>query len=113
MELKDFVTQTLISINQGIIEAQKETESTGFLINPKYKNVKNIMVVKEGLENYPMIKEVEFNVAINVTEGSDSKIGIGVLTGILSGGASNANQASNSTQTTLKFSVPVVFPSTN
>jgi hypothetical protein len=39
MELKEFITQTLININQGILDAQEQPKDSGFLINPKnYKN---------------------------------------------------------------------------
>ena len=42
MELKEFITQTLININQGILDAQELTKDSGFLINPKnYKKDKD------------------------------------------------------------------------
>jgi hypothetical protein len=35
MELKEFITQTLININQGIIDAQEQSKESGIVINPK------------------------------------------------------------------------------
>jgi hypothetical protein len=111
MELKEFITQTLININQGIIDAQEQTKDSGFLINPK--NIK-----KRGENTYEhyegtpaQVQDIEFNVVVNVAEGNDAKIAVGVFTGMLSGGASNTNQNNNSTQTTIKFNLPVQFPS--
>lgn len=111
MELKEFITQTLININQGIIDAQEQSKGSGVVINPK--NLK-----KRGINHYELyngnpvqVQDIEFNVVVNVTEGSDSKIAVGAFSGILSGGASNTNQNNNSTQTTIKFSLPVQFPS--
>ncbi len=111
MELKEFITQTLININQGIIDAQEQTKESGILINPKNikKRDSNIYEVYNG--NSAPIQEIEFNIVVNVTEGKDSKIAVGAFTGILSGGISNTNQNNNSTQTTIKFNLPVQFPS--
>jgi hypothetical protein len=111
MELKEFITQTLININQGIIDAQEQTKETGFLINPKNIRKKDSGVYDAYNGLSAPIQEIEFNVVVNVTEGKDSKIAVGAITGILSGGVSNTNQNNNSTQTTIKFSLPVQFPS--
>lgn len=110
MELKEFITQTLININQGIIDAQEQTKDSGMLINPTNirKRDSNIYEVHNG--SSAPIQEIEFNVVVNVTEGKDSKIAVGAFTGILSGGVSNTNQNNNSTQTTIKFNLPVQFP---
>lgn len=111
MELKEFITQTLININQGIIDAQEQTKESGIVINPKNikKRDSNIYEVYNG--NSAPIQEIEFNIVVNVTEGKDSKIAVGAFTGMLSGGVSNTNQNNSSTQTTIKFNLPVQFPS--
>ncbi|MFV8332098.1 hypothetical protein [Flavobacterium sp. GSP14] len=111
MELKEFITQTLININQGIIDAQEQTKESGIVINPKNikKRDSNIFEVCNG--NSAPIQEIEFNIVVNVTEGKDSKIAVGAFTGMLSGGVSNTNQNNSSTQTTIKFNLPVQFPS--
>lgn len=111
MELKEFITQTLININQGIIDAQEQTKESGIVINPKNikKRDSNIFEVCNG--NSAPIQEIEFNIVVNVTEGKDSKIAVGAFTGMLSGGVSNTNQNNSSTQTTIKFNLPVKFPS--
>ena len=111
MELKEFITQTLININQGIIDAQEQTKESGIVINPKNikKRDNNIYEVYNGYS--APIQEIEFNIVVNVTEGKDSKIAVGAFTGMLSGGVSNTNQNNNSTQTTIKFNLPVQFPS--
>ena len=111
MELKEFITQTLININQGIIDAQEQTKESGIVINPKNikKRDSNIFEVCNG--NSAPIQEIEFNIVVNVAEGKDSKIAVGAFTGMLSGGVSNTNQNNSSTQTTIKFNLPVQFPS--
>ena len=111
MELKEFITQTLININQGIIDAQEQTKESGIVINPKNikKRDNNIYEVYNGYS--APIQEIEFNIVVNVAEGKDSKIAVGAFTGMLSGGVSNTNQNNSSTQTTIKFNLPVQFPS--
>ena len=111
MELKEFITQTLININQGIIDAQEQTKESGIVINPKNikKRDNNIYEVYNGYS--APIQEIEFNIVVNVAEGKDSKIAVGAFTGMLSGGVRNTNQNNSSTQTTIKFNLPVQFPS--
>ena len=111
MELKEFITQTLININQGIIDAQEQSKESGIVINPKNikKRDNNIYEVCNGYS--APIQEIEFNIVVNVAEGKDSKIAVGAFTGMLSGGVSNTNQNNSSTQTTIKFNLPVQFPS--
>ena len=111
MELKEFITQTLININQGIIDAQEKTKDSGFIINPKNFTKKNVNTYEPFDGKPAQVQEIEFNVVVNVAEGNDAKIAVGVFTGMLSGGASNSNQNNNSTQTTIKFILPVQFPS--
>ena len=111
MELKDFITQTLININQGIIDAQEQTKDSDIKINPKnFKQDKyNNYIQYNGAP--PTVQEIEFNVVVNVSEGNDSKIAVGVFSGFVSGGASNTDKTNNSTQSTIKFTLPIQFPS--
>ena len=111
MELKEFITQTLININQGIIDAQEQTKESGLIINPKNFRKKGDNTYEQYNGNPAQVQDIEFNVVVNVAEGNDAKIAVGVFTGMLSGGASNTNQNNNSTQTTIKFNLPVQFPS--
>lgn len=111
MELKEFITQTLININQGIIDAQEQTKESGIKINPKNIRKRDSGTYDASNGNSATIQEIEFNIVVNVTEGNDSKIAVGAFTGLLSGGVSNTNQNNNSTQTTIKFNLPVQFPS--
>jgi len=111
MELKEFITQTLININQGIIDAQEQTKDSGIKINPKNIRKRDSGNYDVYNGNSATIQEIEFNIVVNVAEGNDSKIAVGAFTGLLSGGVSNTNQNNNSTQTTIKFNLPVQFPS--
>lgn len=111
MELKEFITQTLCSINQGIIDAQNQSNESGFIINPKNIRKRDSNVYEQYDGNDAVIQEIEFNIVVNVTEGSDSKIAVGAFTGIFSGGGSTSSENNNSTQTTIKFNLPVKFPS--
>jgi hypothetical protein len=111
MELKEFITQTLCNISQGIIDAQEKSSESGFIINPKNIRKRDSNVYEKYDGNDAVIQEIEFNIVVNVSEGSDSKIAVGAFTGIFSGGGSAANQNNNSTQTTIRFNLPVQFPS--
>ncbi len=112
MELKDFIKMTLKEISLGIKEAQDETKGTGVIINPGGLAVgdQGDKYLRYGGWRY--VQDIEINVAITVTEGEGTKAGLGVVIGIFSGGASNSNETSNSSISTVKFKIPVALPCT-
>ena len=97
MDLETFIAETLRQIVKGIKIAQEHEDCKGGKINPFRPS---------GGE----VKQIDFDVAVTATEGSEKKGGIGVFTGVFGvGGQANANTA-NSTVSRIKFSVPIIFP---
>ncbi len=98
MDLETFVSETLQQIVKGVKTAQRHADCQTARINP---------VDQQGFVH---VKDIEFDVAVTVTEGAEKKGGIGVFSGVLGvGGQASSNTASSSVSR-IKFSVPVILP---
>ena len=110
MELRDFISETLIQIVQGINDAQEALKDTDCAINPRdivfenrsYVNLKNKLHI---------VHDIDFNIALTNTSNSEDKTGIGVMLGSCGIGNNKTSSGGNTSNTNISFSVPVVFPS--
>jgi hypothetical protein len=108
MDLEMFIAETLRQIVKGIKMAQEHDDCKGAQINPTGKGWD--ISTKKSFPVDPASRQIEFDVAVTVTEGSEKKGGIGVFTGVLGiSGQANSNTA-NSSVSRIKFSVPVILP---
>ncbi len=96
MKLEDFVAQTLKEIINGVKKAQSDTSQTGAVINTTPPTERS--------------RIVEFDVAVTTTEGTKTEGGAGVFVGPIGLGTRGASDASTSSVSRVKFSVPVQFP---
>lgn len=85
MELKEFITKTLIEIKEGIIEADK-----------KGVKVSNTTA-----------KEVEFDISVTTNSSDESKLGGGIFVGGIGLGANSKEISNNSAMSRIKFSLPL------
>jgi hypothetical protein len=109
MELKDFIKETLVQITNGVVEAQDLIKDTGCYINPEgyYENGQ----VRTGFDKeYRSIQKVRMSIAINVIENQQTKAGLGVVSAILTAGASATNTDSNSVTNRIEFEIPISLP---
>lgn len=109
MELKDFIRETLVQITTGVKEAQEIIKDTGCFINPEgFHTGEN---VRSGFDKeYRHVQKVKMSIAINVIENSEKKVGLGVVTAILSAGISTKNNDLNSTTNHIEFDIPISLP---
>lgn len=117
MQLQEFVTESLLQIANGVSEAQRKIVGNA-QINPRlpdHANVssghftkipKDMILLRDG----EVVTMVQFDVAVTTTEGTGTKGGIGVVSGILNLGSSGQSDRSNSAVTRLQFAVPMVLP---
>lgn len=122
MDLKDFVSETLKQITEGVIEAQKQAKAVGAWINPQDRGACTAFSVQNptkvrfaeivGPNHTGYLNEVhvvEFHVALTVTEREGKESGIGIAK-ILNVGTSRESAASEESVTNIRFNVPIVFP---
>lgn len=76
MELKDFIAQTISQVMEGVSEAQKLAENVGGAVNPKgqvYLTPDSAPFMDKGTTRIGDF--INFDVAIEVTEGKEESGG--------------------------------------
>ena len=105
MELKEFITNVLLDIAEGVKEAQGKGMELGAVISPNYKQTGYEM----SYESKP-IRIVEFEVELS-TETMNGGRGIGVsLANVASFKLDDNGGQRKNNATKIKFDVPIVLP---
>lgn len=118
MELKEFIKESLSQIIDAVKETQEKYKDTNVVICPD-----NIQEVKSGLyildeneyDNYSSrskVQTIDMDIAISVTEKEGNKSGLGIAK-IINAGISSENAQRNESISKIKFSIPIVLPTTN
>lgn len=107
MELKEFITETISQISQGISEAGKIVENTN--INPHCEIVGgfNGIVPINPVGSASLLK---FKIELCRNEESGEKSGIGVFFANMGIGFNDNSTNKISSLTSVEFSLPVEFP---
>ena len=101
MKLQDFVKESLLQVINGVNDANAALDDNTGSINPRGRGVE-----KGRSVNGSPIQDVQFDVAISVTEGSEVGAGLTVM-GI---GAKAGLSESTGSISRIKFAVPVALP---
>lgn len=115
MELKEFVSESLKQIIDGVIDAQIYAKSKGASINPQNMtysspSVDGLIVPQDrGHPNKP-VQIMEFDVAVTVTQAGEAKAGLAIFAGALGIGTQAKIEDGNTYANRIKFSVPFLFP---
>jgi hypothetical protein len=100
-----------VQITNGVIEAQERIKDTGAYINPEgHHSGENLESGYNG--RFRHIQKVKMSVAVTVTENSENKAGISVLT-VFSAGLSTKNSDLNSISNRIEFEIPISVPLMN
>lgn len=111
MELKQFITETLVQISEGFEDAQKQLKERGSeaRINTNMTKTDDGHLVTGGRRR--PFEFVDFDVAILANEETETKAGIGLTVASLlkldAGGKSNQSAGRESR---IKFKVPMSYP---
>ncbi|ENQ8749290.1 TPA: hypothetical protein ACVU5U_004614 [Vibrio parahaemolyticus] len=116
MNLKDFVSESILEIIEGVQDAQKRIESDDAKVAPHIEQIfsqsqtggTNLAIGWDSTNN--LVHSIEFDVAVTTSEGTNTKGGIGVVAGVFSLGAQGASSDNYQSISRLKFRVPVSFP---
>jgi len=107
--LKEFVSETIKQIFIGIEDAQKACQNGE--INPMDVKTMGEKVTGYLHSDYVMLKNIDFDIAVSVSKGTETKGGLGIFVGPLAVGTKGMSDMASSTINRIKFSVPVTFPS--
>lgn len=112
MDLREFVTETLSQIVDGVKDAQGRTQVSGARVNPCL-TINPELAAKQGIliaRGMAHAQLVQFDVALTAKEGTGTKGGIGVVVGAFTLGSTGQSQEENASVSRVKFSVPLVLP---
>lgn len=115
MELKEFVTESLAQIVEGVVDAQKRILPAGGEVNPSLAGMPPSLL-KDSLMAIPrptgprQVLLVDFDVAVTVEEGATKKGGIGVVGGVFGLGAQGSLDKNSTALSRIQFRVPLVLP---
>ena len=88
MNIKDFVSESLRQICQGIVEAQKKGVNRAGSVS----------------------KDIKFDIAVTVSEGQESGGKAGISVWSVGANIQGKSEASSSTVSRIQFVVPIFYP---
>lgn len=118
MELKEFITETLSQIIDGVSEVQERYKDRNILISPDdiQGSKGNLYIDDEdkytGYTKMTRVQSIDMDIAISVTEKDGNKAGIGIAK-FINAGVSTENTQQNESISKIKFSIPIVLPSSS
>lgn len=111
MNIEDFVRETLVQITNGVVQAQRQLDDTGALVNPFMRVIsKEHSIGQADMRTGEVVGLVEFDVAVRAAEGKETKGGIGVVAGVISLGSAGKSDSSSGSESRIKFSIPLLLP---
>ena len=117
MDLRNFIKETLVQIARGIEDASQALESTTAIVNPRNvvgahgtTDSRVYGYVAEDKSYRQAVQSINFDVAISVAQGTETKGGIGLVVGAVALGSQGKSDASNTSQSRIQFTIPMVLP---
>lgn len=107
MDIKDFIKETISGISDAIQELNSEKHQDGLVVSPSKFSSRGGTCAK--YEDGRPVERIEFNLNVIVTDKTGG--GGGVRISIVEAGINT--ESVNSSNSTIKFSIPVVFPHEN
>jgi hypothetical protein len=112
IELKDFVSETLRQIIEGVVTAQDFARERGAYVAPSILSDHPGIAHTGGL-NYANTSIVDFDAAVSASETGEEKGKVGVLIAVLGATVQGRSDVSSSTFSRIKFAIPVTLPTQN
>jgi hypothetical protein len=111
MELKNFISETLVQISEGVSMAQQKVSAYGSVINPSVKNVNQTHPLYHGtLDVAPYATQkaflCEFDIALLVEDKKTDKLGAGIFVAPFGLGGESSDSSTKNVVSRIKFVVP-------
>lgn len=109
MVLSEFVSRVIEDIIIGVKDVQIKAKDSGAIVVPYLKPTSSLS--KDIAErNVAASRNVEFDVAVTVSEDVSKGVSAGVLISVIGLKGDTKSVAQNITESRVKFSVPVYLP---
>jgi hypothetical protein len=108
MNVKEFVTETLVQICEGVQDAAKRLENSGAYISPEHVRTSTDRIVRD--DALQTVDDVEFDIAVTATDSTQAggKAGLSVMG--MGFGANAQSDSENSCTSRIRFKVPIALP---
>lgn len=112
LQLEDFITETIKQIINGTVSAQKHASEHNAGVAPgkmQFRSTEGgqLWNQKDGTP----IQQVDFDVAVTTTEGTEAKGGAGIFVGSFGVGAQGKSDYESSSISRIRFKIPLQLPS--
>lgn len=107
MELDEFIKRTLEQILRGVEGAQEAAGQMGAGINPRMSSG---AAGRFHRDTATQIQDVDFDVALTVSESSESDAGLQVGVPWIGGKVGSGSDHQRSAENRVRFTVPVLLP---
>ncbi len=113
MDLKEFVSETIVSIVSGIKDAQVKSKELGASVNPgglmrKSEAVSDNCTWDNRNNNFS--QPISFDIAITAEDTANAGAKVKVLSGIFGADLGGEKGSKNVLASRVQFTVPVLFP---
>ncbi|MCP5538977.1 MAG: hypothetical protein H7A53_07075 [Akkermansiaceae bacterium] len=112
MELQNFIEESLKQIVAAVATAGKAAKEHGASLNPRQKQWRYGEGIYFDKSTGAVLSNVEFDIAVTASGGTKTKGGIGVAIASVVLGSQGESSKTTQNVSRIKFSIPVVFPST-
>lgn len=116
MELKEFISETLTQIAQGVKDAQNNVAELGAKVNPaNVASFEGDIPHCKGSMKTPskVLCDVEFSVALTNNSSTSTDSGIGILFGAVSLGGKHNTSDKDTSLNSIRFNVIMELPKQN
>ncbi|EPM7950998.1 TPA: hypothetical protein ACP5TT_004458 [Vibrio parahaemolyticus] len=119
MELQQFISTALVQIAKGIESASEELKDSSAIVNPRNvvgtggadgQKVYGYLADDSTRKLRKAVQLIDFDVAVVAAEGSTTKGGLGIKVGGIGIGAQGQSEDKTTSESRIKFSIPMVLP---
>lgn len=119
MNLQNFITESIVQIVRGIEAANAALNGSTAVISPKHvipsnherSQIYGYLAEPTAHDKYRTpVQRVDFDVAVYAGEGTETKGGIGLMVGTIGFGSHGKSDKSQSSESRIKFAVPIILP---
>lgn len=121
MNLQNFITESIVQIVRGIEAANVVLKDSTAVVSPKNvipsdaerPHIFGFLAEPAAQNKYrTAVQCVDFDVAVYAEEGTETKGGIGLMVGTVGLGSHGKSDKSQSSESRIKFTVPIILPTT-
>jgi len=114
MELKDFISETILQIVSGVIDATVKCKDIDVIVNPDVTvGKKDAFWIPSNKKDYKLVRrvqQIDMDICVTVTENESNELGAKAGIFVFAIGANSKGTKENKNENRVRFSIPVCLP---